>query len=427
MALWPPLPASADPSTDRLATAGKREAAEGSLAAFAARVAEALEERARAEGLAGPVRLEAAPSRGVDAARVERVFLPRLKRRLREGGVLVPLQDAPVACRVALSEERSAFWAVAVIEGASLASPSTVAVSAAVDRELEAALGAVVRPAQARFTLERLGAVPSGVLDAVLTDVDGDAAEELVLLHVDGVRVLQLGAARLEEVAGPIALPGDKPWPRVLAGWLARMDGQRVWAATSAGHAFVLDVVARRFDPAPAGLVPMRGASVEGAPLAAGWRASAPSVSTPLVTVAGSAVRAAGLPSRVRDIALSPAGAWIFIDEQGQLHGLRAGAPAVHVASERVGDRLLVLDLEGDGELEVITTAALAPGEGDHVVVRRLSRDLSLAGVAFRSPLSGGSIVALAAGQMEASGGVEIVLIEEAGREALAWRLRFSP
>ena len=73
------------------------------------------------------------------------------------------------------------MWAVCVFEGGKLPGSSTVAVSAAVDRELEVALGAAgARTGGRRWAKERLGTVPAGVLDAVLLDVDGDIADDVL-------------------------------------------------------------------------------------------------------------------------------------------------------------------------------------------------------------------------------------------------------
>lgn len=401
--------------------------AEGSLLAFVDAVAAALEARAKAERAAGPVRLEAAPSRGIDVAKVERAFLARLKKRLREGGVLVPAAEAALSCRITISEEGSLVWAVAALEGGALPGPATVAVSAPVDRELEATLGAAVKPAQTRFVLERLGAVPAGVLDAALVDVDADGVDELGLLGVDGLRLFRAGPARLERMGNTHKLPGERRWPRVPVGWLARLEGGRLWAVTSAGHSFIYDTREQKTLGAPNDLVPFRGAPGPQGPLCGAWRFGSPAVTLPLMTSSGAVVRTPALPSRVRDLALLGEGGFIYVDEQGQLLSQLRGEPPTSLAAERVGDRIALADLDGDGAAELVTTSAAGPGEPDHLVLRRLEGDLASSTVAFRSPLSGGSIVAVAVGRLDYGARLDVVLIEEVGKEALAWRLRFAP
>lgn len=426
---------------------------DSSLHRFVDELASSLEGRARIEKVVGNVRIEVEPSRGIDAAKVERAFTTRLKRRLKDGGVLNPVNDAPLRCRITISEEGGLVWATALLEGPSLIGPAAVATSSPVDRELEASLGAVVKPAQTRYVLERLGAVPAGVLDAALVDTDGDGVDELALLGVDGFRLFRVGAQRLERIGGLTPLEsaagvGAKKWPRVIAGWMARVDRDRLWAVTSAGHSVLWDPRTSRAEAGPPDLVPLRGTSSSNGPLAGGWRHGAPLVTLPLVSLGGGAVRTVGLPSRVRDVVQLPGagGAWIFVDDQGQLIAQKSATSSsssssaaaarssadgpTSLAGERVGDRLVLADLDGDGESDLLTTSASLPGEADHLVLRRLASDLSTSTVVFRSPLSGGSIAAAAAGRLDLSVGTgrfDVVLIEELGREALAWRLRYAP
>lgn len=407
----------------------------GSLQALVEDLAAALEHRAQQEHLSGAVRLDVEPARGIDAARVERAFVPRLKRRLKDGGVLQVAAEAPARCRVTLSEERGLIWATALCEGGPLLGPTAVAVSRPVDKELESALGAVVAPAQTRFALERLGSVAPGVLDIALFDMTGDGVDEIAVLGVDALRVYGVGGARLERLAVQ-SLPSDRRWPRVVTGWLAPLTGARVWVVTSAGHSLLWDAGLSRFDAAPIGLVPLRGATDGGSsrggagagPLSGRWRLGSPVVALPLVTIDDNQVKTS-LPALVRDAASVPgrARSWIAVDELGQLVSASGDGASAVMSTERVGDRIVLADLNGDGEQELVTTSASAPGEPDHLVLRRLARDLSSSSVVFRSQLSGGSIVAAASGRLEPGGRVEVVLIEEIGSEALAWRLRYTP
>lgn len=400
----------------------------GSLQALVDDLARELERRAVQERLAGAIRLQVETARGIDAARVERAFVPRLKRRLKEGGVLLPQGEGAAGCRVTLSEETGLLWATALCEGGTLVGPTAVAVSRPVDKELESALGAMVTPAQTRFSLERLGVLTPGVLDLVLLDVSGDGADELLVLGADAVRAFGVTSTRLERLFVQ-TLPADRRWPRIVAGWLARVEGERVWLVTTAGHSLLWDPRLSRFDPGPGGLVPLRGAFAPSAgPISARWRLGSPVLALPLVTLDDVQVKT-GLPALVRDVAAVPGrpDSWIAVDEQGQLLVQRGGSSSSVLSTERVGDRIVLADLNGDGEPELVTTSASAPGEADQLVLRRLHKDLSTSSVVFRSQLSGGSIVAAASGRLEAGGRSEVVLIEEVGTEAVAWRLRYAP
>lgn len=408
--------------------AGPAAAEAGSLQALVDDLARELERRAVQERLAGAVRLQVEAARGIDAARVERAFVPRLKRRLKEGGVLSVQGEAAAGCKVTLSEEGGLLWATALCEGGPLVGPTAVAVSRPVDKELESALGAMVTPTQTRFSLERLGVLTPGVLDLVLLDVSGDGADDLVVLGADAVRVFGVTSSRLERLAVQ-TLPADRRWPRIVAGWLARLEGERVWLVTTAGHSLLWDPRLTRFDAGPGGLVPLRGAFAPGVgPISARWRLGSPVLALPLVTLDDVQVKT-GLPALVRDVAAVPGrpDTWIAVDEQGQLLVQRGESSSSVLSSERVGDRIVLADLNSDGEPELVTTSASAPGEADQLVLRRLHKDLSTSNVVFRSQLSGGSIVAAASGRLEAGGRSEVVLIEEVGTEAVAWRLRYAP
>ena len=403
----------------------------GTLGGFVGKLARALEDRAKAERAAGNVKLDLVASRGIDKDKAERVFLPRLRKRLRDGGVLVPTNEAALRARVTLSEEGGLVWAVTMLEGGPLPGPSVVAASVAVDKELEASIGVVVRPAQSRWVLERVGTLPTGVLDVALVDVDDDGADELVVLSVDGARTYDV-AAGLVRTHGPVRLPGDRRWPRVPVGWAARADDDTVWFATSAGDALVLDARAGRFTTAPADGVPLRQPGPKGAGeplLLASGRYGSPVLSLPLATIAGARVATNGLPPRVRDVVRWPGrtDAWVWVDEDGGLGAKVGDQPAAILSPERVGDRVVVADLDGDGEPEIAATAAAYPGEPDHVVLLRATPSLQSVAVLFRSPLSGGAIAAAAVGQLDTDGRADLVVVEETGSEALVWRLEHAP
>jgi hypothetical protein len=399
------------------------DAGEGSLLKLVDDVASALEKRAQLEHVAGLVRLDVTPSRGIDSSKVERGFLARLKRRLKDGGELSPSTEAPLRCRIMLSEEGGRVWATAVLEGQGLPGPSTVALSRPIDRELEMSLGAVMKSSQQHFNLEKLGVVPAGVLDAMLVDVDGDGVDELAVLGIDGVRFFRANGKSVDRIGNVVKLPADRHWPRMPAGWLGKLDGGKLWAVTSAGHSIVIDPRAQRVESGPGDLVPLRGAQG----LCGSSHIGSPVITLPLVTLTREIVRSPGLPIKVRDVATLANGGFIVVDSEGQLLGERGGDPPTLLANERVGDRILLADLDGDGEPELVTTSAAPPGEPDRLVVRRIDGELSTSNELYRSALSGGSIVAIASGRVDL-GRVDVVVIEDTGgKEDTVWRMRYAP
>ncbi len=391
-----------------------------SLLAWVDAVATALERRA-GEGDASTVALEVRGGRGVADRKAARVFQPRLADRLREAGQLVP-GDEGVVARIELSLDGGRLWAVGLLEGGGLPGPAAIAVSWPVDRELEAVLGASpTRAGQARWSMERLGTVPAGVLDAVLLDLDGDRADEIVLLSVDGVRTVRFeaGEPRPEPLGGPWALQGDRAWPRVVGGWLAVDQEGRVRVATTAGHGAELDAISGRWLRGASG-VPLRQPEDPGrAPLLLARLAG----DGPELDVVG---QGEGLPERVRDIARLPGltPAWLWVSPEGRLAGLGPGGAAASLPEGRFGDRLVVADLDGDGLVDLVTTDASGPTEPDRVTIHRLEPDLSGHGVLFRAAVDGGGVVALAAGDLDFDGRTDLLVVEEGTSDtAVLWRV----
>ncbi|MFZ9887688.1 MAG: FG-GAP repeat domain-containing protein [Myxococcota bacterium] len=407
---------------------------QGSLAQLIEQVASAVEQRASQEGVAGPVRFEVTAARGVDATKTRRLFSVRLERRLAAGKVLLPRGGAEVRLRVALSQEGTRVFVVAEFEGGPLPTASVVVVSSAVDRELEQTLGAGMRASRGRWGIERLGTVPAGVLDVLLHDVDGDLAEELVLLSVDGLRIYRClpGDPSPRLLGGPFALPGEVQWPRLRSGWLAIDGERRPWVATNAGHRLVFDLEAGRFLPAPVPGVPLRQNRDQregGAPLMLSGR-----IGTPLLFAVGPAldVSLRGVwrgPAALRDVQVLPAPAsWLWNDESGQLWlQWNNGAASVLTGLERVGDRVTLADFDRDGRPELVSSAATGPDESDEIAIHDLDLPRASTSLRFRAPLSGGSIVAVAVGEIDLDGAPDLVVVEELPDGAVLWRVELAP
>jgi hypothetical protein len=409
-----------------------------SLLAFVESVALAIEQRARDEGVAGNVRMEVTGARGVDPRKAEREFGARLFSRLRDGGVVLPVSSAPLRATLVLSQEHARVWAICVFEGGKLPGTSTVAVSAPVDRELEVALGAGSRrPGQRRWAKERLGTVPGGVLDAVLLDVDGDLADDIVLLSVDGLRAYRYapGDARPELIGGPWRLPDKRTWPRVRTGWMAATKDGKLWVATSAGHAKLFDPRERRWAPPPQRGVPVRQPLTRRGTgermIVLGGRFGSPDLVPPAASSQGRVLAGPNLPALVRDVARYPGreNTWVWIDADGRLGGhVRAERPVLLPTPERAGDRLLLVDLDNDGPSELVTSAATPPGEPDEITIWQLDPGLSSITVLLRTALSGGAVVAMADGELDFDGNADVLVVEEgAGEEAVLWRLERAP
>ena len=413
----------------------------GSVQGFADEMVAAMQDRALVEGIAGAVKVVFDDIRGLDATKVRAALLPRVRRAVKSSdGPLSGGDAGPLTATVALSEEQGHIWAVVLVNGPGLLGPSTIVLKRHIDRELAVALGAVSRQSSGRFVLERVASLPSPisghacpVLDVTLIDLDHDPAhaDEVAVLSMCGVSLYRSDDGGIALVGGPYPLPARR-WPRVELGWLVALGtpetGPLLWAATSAGHSVFVEATSGRVVEAPGERVPLRGVVGKDGPHALHWRYGAPGLSLPLVTPGGIDVVVSGLPNRIRDLARLPGDAWVFISDDGTL-ALRNQSGATDVlAPERVGDRLLAVDVDGDGESELVTTSSSSPGEADQLVVRRLSPNQDSSTVLLKSPLGGGSVVALAAGSLDFDSRLDVVIVEELSNgETTLWRLEHAP
>ncbi len=387
--------------------------ADSSMLAWTEAVADALVSRLP-EGVDG-ARIRYEGGRGVDSRKVSSVFRAHLQSALK--GRIPTLSRGPEVA-VSVSLEGARIWAVGLVQ---TDPEAAFAVSWPVDRELEALLGATKSSSgSARWRLERIGTVPAGVLDVALLDLDDDGSDDIALLGVDGVRTYRFdaGDARPTPLGGPFALP-TRPWPRTIAGRLAA-DGDGLVAATTAGHYLSIDprrgTVRVRESVVPA-VQPHDPAWPDWIP--ARWVLGGPD----LRPVADATL----LPEEgVRDLQHFPGSedAWVWVDAGGDLGGgdARVGSAAFE-GSEAVGDRLLLVELEGAGRPELVTTGAAPFGEPDQVTIHRLEGTPPRLSVLFRSTFAG-TIRALAAGDLDFDGRADLVLVEEdASDEAVLWRL----
>ena len=363
------------------------------------------------------LRLELHAGRGADDRRVERVIAPHLARRLREGGVVGAVgHTGALRVEVVVSLEADRVWAIATLSGDSLTAPLAVAQDWPVDRELEALLGLQApRPGQGRWSMERLGTLPEGVLDVLLHDLDGDGSDDLTVLGVDGVRTYLWStlAARPVLDQGPISLPGDRAWERAPLGWIA-WDGSAVRIATTRTPALALREGV--LVPADEDAVPLRQPwDPSRAPLLLGRRA--PHQPT---------VRVDALPGgrEVRDAVQWPGrdDTWLWVDTAGVLGGVGPGGPA-RFEEIRVGDRLVLGELDGASGPELVTTRASLPGDSDHVRVHAVSPSFESLPVLFEGQFEG-SVAAMAVGDIDFDGLGDLLVVEETSGAPVLWIIR---
>lgn len=358
--------------------------------------------------------------RGVDPRRVDKVLGPHLRRRLADAAVVGPLlPSAPHQLTVAVSLEGDRVWAVGMLRGGSL--PATVAVAQdwPVDRELEALLGSrPARPGQGRWSMERLGTLPPGVLDLLLRDLDGDGGDDLVILSVDGLRTYlwsDLEGRPIQE-AGPVPLPA-RPWTRAPRGWLA-WDGDAVRLATSAGHHATAGLPLGSVTEDPAAETPSIPLRQPDDPSRAPVTWAHPS------TTASLTVPAAPPDAPLRGIQRWPGrdDAWLWVDAAGLLGGSVGGA-APSFPERRVGDQLVLAELDGQAGPELVTTEASPFGSPDRVRIQAVSPDLDRLTVLFEGTLDG-AVVAMDAGDVDFDGLGDLLLVEQTDDRPVLWIVR---
>jgi hypothetical protein len=409
-----------------------------SLDLFVQMLAQAMEKKATAEKIQGPIRVEATVGRGINERGLEEGFMTRLRARLRKGRVLYPVARSRIRCRIAFSAEKSRIWAVGVFEGNPLAGPNTFAVSVTLDRSLEVVFGKGLRHGQTRWTWGRMGPIAGGALDIVTEDLDGDLIDEIIVLSVDGVRVYRFlpGDFRPEKKGGPYFLPEKRRWPRTVTGWIASFGKGRFWVATTAGHAFMLDLRTGRYKRPPRSGVPLRqsqnGANRDGSSiLLLSGQYGNPALKKPIANASGKRILIPPLPSSVRDLVHVSADPdiWIWVSDEGDLGG-RYGRSNIKQLADvgLVGDRILSIDFDQDGALELLVSSAVYREEADEVIVYRLGGKPVTATEIFRTSMGGGSVAAMALGALDLDENPDLVVVEKTGKpQDILWRLEYSP
>jgi len=393
------------------------------MSAWIDATAAAIESRA-SEWKIRQLQIDVLPGQGVDPLKAKRVFTRRLEARLTERGQLV-VASGGADLRFALSRERGDFWAVGTLEGEGIPGGAAVVVSCPRDRELASLLGSKSRHVgQGRWSLTPLGPVNSDILDVLLLDINGDGQDDIVLLSQNDLRALSYdpGGGRPFSIAGPAPLPETVDWPAIVTGWLAPGTGTTAAVATSAGHALKWSggrITERSIRDRRA--VPIRGVADE----------SADGDFALSVAEGGSSLAAdhlgLGLPSPLRTLSPLPGRpeAWVFVDELGQVGIVGWDDATSSLPDGQVGDDMVAIDLDGDRLPELVTTGAGGPDVADTLTVHRLQPGLS-SGVLFTQTF-GGSVVGIAAGDLDFDGLPDLLIAEEVspGRTQL-WHLERS-
>ncbi|MCP4502605.1 MAG: hypothetical protein GY822_21875 [Deltaproteobacteria bacterium] len=416
------------------------------VAVLVLRTSEAIESRLQSEGSQDDIRLEVSAGAGVDARKLKRVFAPRLEAQLRKRGKVRPNPRARLRAQALVSTNGTRLFVVVTLEGGRLLGPSTVVVSAAQSMTLERSLGGNPGRGQTHFVMRRVGLLPAGVLDVFLIDLQGDFVDELAVLSLSGLTLYELLPSTYEwEKLEHADFPRTKGaehlrWPRLLAGWLGK-DGQgRIHGATTAGHSFVFDFRTHRMLSSRRSLVPLAQPFFRGVSKKASKSSFKGSILWAMMDKGNPSVRmrrptslkgkVAALSKRIRDVQ-SWRGPqklrWAWVDDNGFFNVQYLGSATTRPLKGTVGDRFLLADLNGDGEVEALVTSSGGPGESDSLSVISLT-GVELPSPIFRQGFPAGSITALAQGDVDLDERVDVLLVEEGqGKNAVLWHLEYAP
>ncbi len=300
--------------------------------------------------------------------------------------VAVDAGDAVATGRI-LSTERD-LWRAAAGALPDGAVAATLVARAPIDGELRAYVSSVAPPVPSRrprrMTFRRVAReldLGAPLLALAAADLDGDARAELIALTTGEVAVLRVlpdGPALIARAS--LEGPAPLPRPRTPAGALAVVDGQ-IHARSSeraAGAIFVLSAaaLARVGEPRDYPMCPSGSATL---------------------------VPGRALFQRDAEVFLAAGcggGLAAVVDAAG---ALKLGKTVV----KGVGTAFAIADVDGDGGLELVSSAWRAPGAPDALAIHRLEADGSVRPAA--RPTNAPAIAALAAADFDGDGVVDVI------------------
>ena len=371
------------------------------LNSFVETVAQAVEKRADEHGFDKALELVIETGRGVDPQQAKRFFRQELTAALGRSGRIVARRGGALKLTLTVSRRRDKIWVMGDLIDTENGKKIPIVVVGHRDSVLAAALGARRNYIGRRtWRATQVGKVAPGLLNFCLYPLENSPqGKGFAAVHVDGVRLYQMSPEGISPLGKEFLFKKEHRWPRVRKAWLAPRGEGQLEVSTSAGFTWLLDTRTgewKRRKPGRAPL-PQLGALGGSSVVTAVSQKGSATLSGPLREVAGEDLQGVPVGNTIRAAAkLGDDDQWIWIDGKGKLRR-KLNGKVIELTSERVGDQLVVFDLDDSGQYEVVTTSARAMGEPDELVVRTLSRDGKTLKVLYQ-PSFQGSITALTVG-----------------------------
>ncbi|MEC9464943.1 MAG: hypothetical protein VX834_04110 [Myxococcota bacterium] len=385
-------------------------------------VARAVIERARAQEIQTLSTVDIETRGAFDQGRFQTFFTRRLEEQLGFAGLVAPERGrvGQANLRIVVSVKSQRVWAVGFLEPTSGRAPIPLAISRVLDDELAYALGLRrTQGANRRWSIERMGVVRGQVLDICFVPIEGQGDETLLaVLTTDAVDFYRQPGLddSLQQLSFRHEL-GVTRWPRIVAGWMGAYAPGKIWLATTAADEdpYVVDIESRERTRAPFVGVPVRQQDELGSGdvFFADRTPSSASLRGKLRLVGGQPVTGAPVMKSFRDaVFMARDNLWATVDADGRLAVSAGQGDSWDLGGERVGDRLVLTDLDDDEIFELVTTRASYQGEPDELMIRRVDVLSKRLISSFRRSTDG-AIAALAVGRFHSEDGPAVWFVEQ--------------
>ena len=373
------------------------------LSQLLTRTATRLSDRINEIGVPPEVHCELQTEGGLDLNSTRRFFFNPLLVHLTRNHHFSLSGDSATIVRLRVSADQHRVWVIGTIENSTLVGPSPFVISQLLTDELKVALGAhAPRGPSLQWKVHPIGTVRSELLDFCVTDNNPeDTHFDLAVLDTSGVQLFRYNenGNRLSKLVGHAFANASGVWPRIVTGWLEVSAPNELTATTSRGDSLVVNLLSHRATIPRRTRIPLRQSSSNSRSVVWGkHQIGSPNIQGPLQAGNGKPPWSSrdGFPQAFRDAHPDQSNSkWYWVTPTGELHATSTESYTGALLDEKIGDRILIADLNGDGQPELIHSRPTLVNEPDSLIVRSLPTPNKESTIQFKTPLGGGSIVAM--------------------------------